>query len=239
MAAANSSIRIRDYLRNAKRIDLDDAATLIEAWAASRNDLETLADVARARNVVGFVRGVLDEADGPEPPAPELMAALALRRRALRLPVETLLDVFDHVRRELARTGIPTLLLKGLSFGGRLYGSLDHRPQFDVDVLVPRRQLRRAVRALLRSGFAKSDYDMHSRTLVRNGIKVDVHGSLRWAPAYRLIEDDLWADVREVTIAGRPVPTLSDEHTLLMLIVSSFEDLGQGTAKLKQLLDFY
>ena len=38
-------------------------------------------------------------------------------------------------------------------------------------------------------------------------------------------------------IDGRQIPTISDADTLLLLVLSIYEDAGQGAAKLKQLLD--
>ena len=65
--------------------------------------------------------------------------------------------------------GIPALQLKGLIFAERLYGGLDRRPQYDIDVLVPRRRLRLASRILESSDTAATPHDLHSRTLVRGG----------------------------------------------------------------------
>jgi hypothetical protein len=233
------SIRTGHFPAIAKRIDLDETAALVDALAGLREDPELLRDTSCARRLVGSVRSALDEARGVDLTRPELLSSLASGRRTRRVPVEALLDSFDEVHRELALAEVPALLLKGLYFGQRLYGALDLRPQFDVDVLVQRPLLGRAVRVLRRCGFARTAYDLHSVTLVRHGVKVDLHRSLRSAPAYRLNEDEFWSRAREVVIAGRRVPTLSDEHTLVLLILSSFEDLGQGMLKLKQLLDLF
>ena len=43
-------------------------------------------------------------------------------------------------------------------------------------------------------------------------LKIDLHGALRWAPAYRLDEAVLWAGAREVALGGRRVPTLAEQE---------------------------
>lgn len=227
------------YVAIAKGIGSADANAVVLAVAALRDDPETVADALRAHHLIGFVRRAIDESRGADGVPAELLAALASRRPIQRASVEALCELFDEVRRELAQAGVPAVLMKGLSLAERLYGGLDRRPQFDVDVLVPRRLFKAAIRALRRRGFASAAYDLHSRTVVRGEGKVDVHHALRWAPAYRLDERALWNDARDVTIAGRPVRTLSDEHTLVMLILNAFEDVGQGMVRLKQLLDLW
>jgi hypothetical protein len=228
---------IADYVAVAKEIGFGTPSSVAEAVAALEGPCDEVADRLRSHHLLGFVQRALREA-GPEGHvSTELRDALASQRPIQRAAPEALLALFGEVRRTLATIGVDTLLLKGLLLAERLYGGIDRRPQFDVDVLVRRRELRRAARALVRAGFESQAYDLHSRTLIRDGIKVDLHGSLRWAPAYRLAEGAVWADVREVAIAGTTVPALSDEYALVLLVLAAFEDLGQGTANLKQMLD--
>jgi hypothetical protein len=228
---------IAEYVAIAKQIGFGGAASVADALALCSGPAESVADGLRAHHLLGFVQRAVQDANAHDRVPRELLDALTRRRPIQRAAPEALLDTFDEVRRSLARVGIEALLLKGLLLAERLYGGIDRRPQFDVDVLVRRRDLRRAARALVRTGFARDSYDLHSRTVVRGGIKVDLHGSLRWAPAYRVCEDAIWAARREVPIRGTAVPTLSDEHTLVLLVLAAFEDLGQGTVNLKQLLD--
>jgi hypothetical protein len=230
---------IADYVGIAKRLATGDNQGLVNTLVALPDAPELIADRLRAHHLVGLVGRAVGDAGGQDPLPHELLAALASRQPEQRLSVAALLDAFDEVRRELALVGVPALLLKGLLFAERLYGGIDRRPQYDVDVLVRARHFDRALRALERCGFARQTYDLHSRTLVRGDLKLDLHRFLRWAPAYRLDEQSLWAEARDVRIADRTVPTLSDDHTLVMLTLATFEDLGQGMAKLKQLLDLF
>lgn len=228
---------IADYVAIAKQVGVGSADDVVDAVAALPGSPEVIADTLRRHHLLGFVQRAVRKASTPERLSAELLAALASRRPIQRASPEVLLATFDEVRRVLEQSAIAALMLKGLHLAQRLYGGIDHRAQFDIDVLVRRRDLRRAVRVLGRCGFVPQAYDLHSRTVIRDGLKIDLHGALRWAPAYRLEEDTLWTQSRQATIADTPAPTLSDEHALLLLVLAAFEDLGQGTTNLKQVLD--
>ncbi len=170
----------------------------------------------------------------------------SIERACVRQPSEaTLLRAFDEMQRALGAAAVEAVLLKGIHFARRLYGGYDRRPQYDLDVLVRAGDRARARRELARIGYTRSTYDLHSETFVRSpdaanaeaASKVDVHGWLRRAPAYRIDEQALWRGVRGVPLGSVNVLTLSDEYNLLLLGLSCFEDLGQGMAKIKQLLD--
>jgi hypothetical protein len=231
------AMSIAGYVAVAKQIGVGRPTAVVDALAALPGSPEAVANELRSHHLLGFVQRAVREANPHDARAAALMAALASRRPIQRATPECLLDTFAEVRGALAKERIDALMLKGLYLAQRLYGGIDRRPQFDVDVLVRHRDLRRAVRVLGGRGFAPQAYDLHSRTVIRDDLKIDLHGSLRWAPAYRLDEDALWSQAREVVIAERTVPVLSDEHTLLLLVLAAFEDLGQATTNLKQLLD--
>lgn len=169
----------------------------------------------------------------------DMVSALEAVRPEQLATVDELTAGFVDVRSRLEAAGIPVILLKGFSLAERLYGDVHLRPQFDLDILVRSRQLKAAVRHLAAAGFARTAYDLHSRTMSRGHVKVDVHGCLRWAPAYRLDEEAMWTTSRTMTVSGQPARVLSDEYALLGLLLGAFEDLGQGMAKLKQMLDIY
>lgn len=237
MTGASATPPIAGYVAVAKQIAFGSPDAVVAALAGISGAPREVAAALRSHHLLGFVQRAVREANAVDRLAPELVSALAAERPIQPAAPETLLATFDEVRRSLARAGIAVLMLKGLHLAERLYGGIDRRPQFDVDVLVRRRDLRRAVAVLARSGFAPQAYDLHSRTVVRDGIKVDLHGALRWAPAYRLGGEGPWRRSQEVLIAGTPVPTLADEDTLVLLLLAAFEDLGQATANLRQALD--
>lgn len=238
-ADASTLAPVAALARVAKHAGLGEPEPLLAALAALAASAEDAAERLRAHHLVRLVHARLpEEALRARLPA-ALVDALASRRPIQRLPVATLLAAFDEVRAACAAAGVPLLLLKGFVFAERLYGGLERRPQHDVDVLVRRRDRRRALRLLRGLGFAPKAYDLHSRTLVREGVAIDLHHVLRRAPAFALDEAELWRSATEQPVGARRVATLSDEHTLVLLVLASFEDLGQGMVKLKQLLDLY
>ena len=219
------------------RIGSGDADGVVAACASIREPPSDVAEALRRHHLVGLVLRAIAEADsGPTLPT-DLVEAIQALRPPPPVPPGELLDAFAELASRLSQHGIPALQLKGLIFAERFYGGLDRRPQYDIDVLVPRRRLQRAARLLEQLGYRGDSYDLHSRTLVRGSIKVDLHRTLRWAPAYRIDEHAIWADARVAVVDGRQIPTISDGDTLLLLVLSIYEDAGQGTAKLKQLLD--
>jgi hypothetical protein len=227
------------YARIAKLAGLGEDEALLGAVAALEGDPVALADGLRAHHLIHLIRARIPEPDLRARLPEALLAALASRRPIQRAAPERLLAVFEEVRDALGKAGAEVLLLKGLVFADRLYGGLERRPQFDLDLLVRRRDQGRALRTLGALGFAPKTRDLHSRTLKREAVSIDLHHALRWAPAFRLDEEALFASAVSREIRGAPVRTLSDEYTLVGLVLAAFEDLGQGMAKLKSLLDLY
>ena len=219
------------------RIGNKDAEGVVAELAAIREPPEETVEALRRHHLVGLVARAIADADGWATLPSDLAATIEANRPPPPVPPTVMLDAFEELAGSLSEHGIPALQLKGLVFAERFYGGLDRRPQYDIDVLVPRRRLQRAARLLEQLGYRGDSYDLHSRTLVRGSIKVDLHRTLRWAPAYRIDEHAIWADARVAVVDGRQIPTISDGDTLLLLVLSIYEDAGQGTAKLKQLLE--
>jgi hypothetical protein len=170
---------------------------------------------------------------------PEALAALRVELPRARPRPEEDLRTIAEIRDAFGRAGIDWMLLKGLYFAERLYDGLDRRTQHDVDLAVRRRDARRAGRALRDLGYAERWRDLHSVNWERGGARIDLHSCFRSAPAYRLDEERIWADRARGIVAGVPFTTPSDEHTLLLLVLSLLQDVGLGAVKLKQILDAY
>lgn len=150
---------------------------------------------------------------------------------------ETLLSLQTRVITTLDRAGVPAIALKGLCFAQRLYGGIGRRLQFDLDLLVRADDFTRACATLRRSGARPATYDAHSRTFTLEGVKIDLHDRLTRAPAFRADEAACWHSAIDQPLDGVMVRTLSDEWALVQLLHAAFEDLGQGTARLRQLMD--
>ena len=189
------------YVRVARLAALKDAKALAAAIDALQEPRDQIAATLRFHYVASLVRASLDSgsADGR---FDALFDAID-RLRPLPLPTAAECMIgFDEVRTRLGAIGIDVLLLKGVYFAERLYGGTQWRPQFDVDVLIPAASRRRAHRALVDAAFERTAYDLHSATFTRGPLKVDVHGWLRRAPAYRLDERLIWDTATTVTVAG-------------------------------------
>lgn len=227
------------YARLAKHAGRREPAAMLDALATLEGDPVAIADTLRRHHLLAPIRAHLPEDELRARLSAELVDAIESRRPIQRVPLATMMRVFDEVRVALEAARVPVLLLKGFYFAARLYGGADGRPQHDVDVLVRSRDFRAAVAVLRRLAFSPRARDLHSRTFTRAGVAIDVHHALRRAPALRLDEEALWCTARDVEVDGLTIRTLSDEYTLALLVLASFEDLGQGAAKLKQLLDTY
>lgn len=225
------------YAHIARDLAFRDTSAILAGLAALVDPPAVAAETLRYHHLVRTIHGLVPEARLRTDLPPPLAAALLEIRPVGRAPMMLLVDAFAEIQQALTAVGVPVLLLKGFYLAERLYGGLDGRPQSDIDLLVRRRDFRRALRVLTACGFTRAGGDMHSRDLVRGAVKVDLHRFLRWAPAIEVAEDDLWNAAIDTGAAGLAFRTLSDEHTVVALVVAAFENVGQGMARMKQLVD--
>ncbi len=120
-----------------------------------------------------------------------------------------LAQVAEECVAALEAHGVPTIVLKGLDYEHRLYGSPGLRPTGDVDLLVPNGCRRIAFAALDQLGFEPraaapgfDDADYHEVAWRRGEVEVDLHMGL--APSARCAIDyaAVWAQ-REPFRLGR------------------------------------
>lgn len=230
-------MQFESYPRIARHAALREPAALASALRSTDAPFAEIGATLRYHHLVGLVLSTIDEEHMRSQLDAELIRAIEVQRPVQPITADELLHGFDEVRLALSEKNIPVMLLKGLYFAQRFYGGHQRRPQFDLDILVPARERGAAARVLKRQGFTRQAYDLHSQTFTRERLKVDVHGWLRWAPAYRMVEHIYWQSARPVRIGDREILTLTDEFNLVLLGLACFEDLGQGMVRLKQLLD--
>jgi Uncharacterised nucleotidyltransferase len=227
------------YVRIARAAALGQPRELADTLAAIDAGAEAIVGTLGRHTLIRLVLNTLPADEARARLAPALAASLEEWRARHWMPCDTLVRHFERVRDTLDAERVPVLLLKGFYFGHRFYGGLERRPQHDIDLLVPEKDFRRALRALARAGHKRHSYDLHSRTLCHGDCKVDLHRCLRRAPAFSLDAAAPWCSAIDVDLGRLTARTLSDEWTLVFLVLAVFEDLGQGTAKLKQVLDLY
>lgn len=235
----HTSMDFDTYVRIGREAALGDPVRLIAALRSSDCAPDDLAATLRRHHLGELVLSCLSGESDSDPVIGELRNNLERRRMRRAIGWRELLLAYDEARNALEAAGVPVMLLKGASLAQRLYGGLDRRPQYDVDLLVHRRDARAGRRVLRGLGYRRHTSDRHSVTLWRDGVFLDVHHALRSAPAYHIEEQELWAACREQAVGWITVRTLSDEHTLLFLIASVAEDVGFGMSKLKQLCDLW
>jgi hypothetical protein len=237
-ATDRSTARLAEYARLARSLVANDTRNALAALSQVADD-PAFVETARRHHLISLLWTTIAEADLRALIPPPALAALRAWLRRPRPSPEQNLRTIAEVQAAFARDGIEWMLLKGLYFADRLYGGLERRPQYDVDLFARRRDFRRAGRTLRGLGFVERWRDLHSATWTRDAANVDLHACFRNTPAYHPDERRIWRDRILYAIAGVSFATPSDEDTLVLLALSLFQDVGLGAAKLKQLLDVH
>ena len=154
----------------------------------------------------------------------------ALRNRFLARDLRTILGRF-------AQAGIPVIPLKGVALAESLYGDVSLRVCSDVDVLVSRHAVGRAIDLLHVEGFRGVDRyqapEVAIDQLLRSHMEycfvsppasfhylLELHWDIAWRwHADTAMIDNLWANARPGTVVGVNAWTLSPEWELLYLAV--------------------
>lgn len=212
-------------------------------------DLDTFADFLNRHHLRDYVHPILNS-----DPARQLFPAHFLndleryhsKRKAHN---EKLLSNLADIRTTLVNNGIDFLFLKGFYWGERFYGNLHRRRQSDLDLMVREKDRGRTIRVLTDIGFSRKPnqfvsernqirYD-HALEFIKGDIALDLHWRLRYFPAFRIDYERVWETGQKFALGGKEYYTLSDENTLMFLIVSIIYDIERGAGKMKQLLDLY
>lgn len=133
----------------------------------------------------------------------------------------------------LTEGGVAVIPLKGVLLAETVYGNLALRRMGDLDVLVRRRDVVRAVgllreagfhamgpvpRAESEDGFLRSNRDVSlKKETGPAGVVLELHWKLK-DRLYSLPEETLWTSLREYDWSGQPVELFTPELTLLHLI---------------------
>ena len=155
---------------------------------------------------------------------PHFLTLAQLKARAITKSAEEILDC-------LSGASVPTLALKGLALGATVYDSPGLRTVSDLDILVPGRELFRAMEALkkygLRSGPGEpsgpADLRGHHAHVFypprRHEMSVDLHWHV--LASARGDDDDapFWSEARSLAIGSTKTLGLCPEHQLLHVLV--------------------
>ena len=170
-----------------------------------------------------------------------------LKKQRKRQP-ETISELTELVG-ALEAANISVLAMKGPLIGKRLYGDPLRRSFWDLDLLVDTSQLHEAIELFAGRGYVLkggrrhlSNHRLrtnHAVELRREKFRIDLHWHLRNVPAYRFDMPNVWAEQVTEELAGKHVCMISDEHSLLMLLLSVVDDIARGKLRLKHMLDLH
>lgn len=158
---------------------------------------------------------------------PESLAAIAEREQAARaFALSRTLQVVD-LTRAFAKAGIDAIVLKGPALAIQAYGDCSRRTFADIDLLVPRSDLRAAKKLIIERGYTpKFDEQMNDR-LVKGqhalefsgpGPNVEVHWSLLSRHLrFDLGPEELWKEARKLECAGAEINALAPHQLFVYL----------------------
>ncbi len=189
-------------------------------------DWRVIADLARKHQVASLFLHRLRQLQVQAPPeAPGILREESFRTAGKNMVLfKCLADILERFH----RASIPVILLKGAFLARKVYADLAHRKMGDIDLLIGRRDMRRA-RSIL------SDLGYVTRELYRESIEEVRHFKHRHPeygaviePHWNLIEaktgihvdiDGVWARARDAVMDGRPYLEMAPEDHVLYLCV--------------------
>jgi hypothetical protein len=168
--------------------------------------------------------------------------------------ITLLVEELVRVLNLLSDAGIPAISLKGPALAQQLYGDPSLRTCGDLDILVPRSMVGRAVNLLRADGY-KSEFSsgFFANLLLRHDIEyalrrndrgfelmVELHWGVLWGgKAEESVTDRLWADAYPTTVFGAPAYALSPEWQVLFLAAHAARHQWQGLKWLVDLHELY
>jgi hypothetical protein len=211
----------------------------------STSDWNDVVDVAAYHRLAPLLFKRLKKSDAQECVPPDAWERLRLAYFASASRSGLIYRELEPVFRCLRSSGIPVIALKGTYLAGAVYGDVALRSMCDVDLMVPRTDVPRALAVLFDLGgeyqqveyFDSVDWTAHhhARPVVVRNLILEIHWTL--VPPTGQVRIDpagLWDRARPVTIAGVEVLALSPEDLILHLCLSLSH---QGFTGLKRLCD--
>lgn len=201
----------------------------IAALARQQPDWRLVRSRAWDHGVVPLIYRQL--AVAPDDAVPEeVLAGLSTTATAIGATNLRLASALLELIGSLEHAGVRTIAYKGPTLAMRAYGNLALRHYNDLDVLIQRRDIAAATRALQALGYRLHDpvgrsaqeaalrWGHHFAFLRERDTLLEVHWRFH-KPLFgsSLPEDEIWRRSVETTVAGRPVRTLNPVHELLVL----------------------
>lgn len=215
----------------------------------ARYDPATFVRLCRQCEVHPWIHALLDRgADGLtwSLVGDDARSALSAARHKVRTDNLLLLARLETALDRLAGVGVVPIVLKGTDTLHRFFNGLDERTLDDVDLLVRRQDLVRAVGALEAGGWTAPSEprrthfirSSHHLPLVSPGpvtVDFELHWNVAQEQRYSVDVEDMLASALPIEIAGRPALRLEDHDAVAHLLIHHFSHyLGRG---LKGLVD--
>lgn len=160
----------------------------------------------------------------------ECKTALEEFRRSHVLRMLYLAEELSRIAEVFACRGIAFAAFKGAALAIDLYGDIAHREYADIDLIVAPGQMAAAETALESLGYMSDQGDRAFRRMFRayqrqyafTRADIDATVDLHWdftaaRLPFPLRVEELWSDLKFVTIGARAIPTLSDANVALLL----------------------
>lgn len=210
------------------------AAILQGRWVEiDESEWPEILAVARAHRVEQLVFMALERGTCPRSAPPPELAQLAGRYLLTAAGNKKIFADLRDALQVLEEAGVQVVVLKGAALAETVYGDPGLRPMVDVDLLVRREHVERAVSALLAAGFRRAGppelrpgFDRDFRVeieMVSAGaqpVGVEIHWHLT-GPLFvcrRVNYPGLWSRVVPASVASRSTLVLGPEDWVLHLV---------------------
>ena len=205
----------------------------VERLAAAPLDPERFVGLVRECNVHPWVHARLAASGRLGLLGAEVERRLERMRRKCRQDNLLLLARAEQALDLLLDAGIVPIALKGLDTLHRFYGRFDERTLDDVDLLVPREKVGRALDVLERAGWEslpgpqRDHYLRSSHHLPLRGpgpvvVDFEIHWNLVQERRYRLRPEELFERAAPLDVSGRRVLRLEDHDLAAHLLLHHF-----------------
>ena len=212
-------------------------------------DFDSFYDFIAHHQLRGYVYSLLANSPAQEPFPSDLVDRLKSSYIRQRTKNEEMIRELKLLSSTFSRAGQEFILLKGPYMAQRFYGSLDRRVFWDIDILVKKNDLKQAAHLLTRSGFKRTSriilnkaltiYFTHALDFAKPGVAVDLHWALRNRPSYNFNYQNIWGNRQPFHLDDALLYVLSDQHALVLNLISIFNDIEVAKMRLRSLVDLY
>jgi hypothetical protein len=212
-------------------------------------DFDSFYDSIAHHQLRGYVYSLLANSPAREAFPSDLVDRLQSSYIRQRTKNEEMIRELKLLSSTFSRAGQEFILLKGPYMAQRFYGSLDRRAFWDIDILVKKNDLKQAAQLLTRSGFKRTSrtifnkaltiYFTHALDFAKPGVAVDLHWALRNRPSYNFNYQDIWGKKQPFHLDDALLYVLSDQHALVLNLISIFNDIEVAKMRLRSFVDLY